>query len=321
MDINEIDKNLQNEFKMRKIAIENIAFRNKLKANKSSKYRKLESLEKEIIFRIGKLSFEDKNSKDIKDLQNQLEIIKKEKKIILEKIGLSFEDLKPKYKCKKCKDVGFIRGLMCECYKKERNYSIIKQCGIDKNELVSFDDINENLITNEKQLKDFKRLKGMLEKWCNDFPNVNKNNIFLSGATGLGKTYLTKCMAKKLIEEQAVICYVSAFEMNNLFLKYHSTFDYRKDHALIPLLESDVLFIDDLGSEPILKNVTENYLYVILSERERFKRPTIITSNVSIDTMVSRYGERIYSRLVNKKEAYLINIQGDDLRMAIKSVK
>ena len=316
MDINEVDKKLQNEFKLRKISIENVAFQNKMRLNKIEKYKKLDDLEKEITFRIGKLSFLKNNEKELHELQEQLKIIEDNKEKILNKIGLTKNDLTPQYRCKKCKDTGFIRGFMCDCYKKERNYAIIKECGIDKNELVSFEDIDESLIKNEKQLSDFRRLKNMLQKWCNAYPNADRNNIFLSGATGLGKTYLTKCMAKALIEKDVVVCFVSAFEMNNLFLKYHSTFDYKKDHALIPLLESDILFIDDLGSEPFLNNVTENYLYVVLSERERFKRPTIITSNFSMEKIISKYGERIYSRLVNKKQGYLLNIDGDDLRTA-----
>ena len=105
-----------------------------------------DDLEKEITFRIGKLSFLKNNEKELHELQEQLKIIEDNKEKILNKIGLTKNDLTPQYRCKKCKDTGFIRGFMCDCYKKERNYAIIKECGIDKNELVSFEDIDESLI-------------------------------------------------------------------------------------------------------------------------------------------------------------------------------
>lgn len=315
MDIKEIDKNLQNEFKSKKILKDTIAYKNSSKAFNNKKYRLLEKIKKEITFRIGELKFLDDNSEEIEILDEQLEIIKQNQTKILSNLGLTFESLKPQYECKKCNDMGFIGSKMCDCFKRERNYKIIEQCGISKDELFSFGDIDEKLIKNEKQLTDFKKLKTGLEKWCDSYPKQNRNNIFLSGATGLGKTYLTKCMAKNLLEKGLLVCYVSAFEMNNLFFKYHSTFNHEKEQILIPLLESDVLFIDDLGSEPYLNNVTESYLYLVLSERERFKRPTIITSNFSIDKIVSRYSERIYSRIVNKKQGYTFNISGDDLRI------
>ena len=315
MDIKEIERKVQEEFKLRKISADSLVHDNTMKAFSNKKYRDLDFIKKEIIFRIGKLKFLGQKEDELKELNDQLKIIKESQEKILKSMGLTFASLKIVYNCKKCKDKGFISGKMCDCYKKERNYEIIKECGIDKDELVSFDDIDENLIKNEQQLNEFRKLKNGLEKWCNSYPNPNRNNIFLSGATGLGKTYLTKCMAKNLLEKGLLVCYVSAFEMNNLFMKYHTTFSYEKEHALVPLMESDVLFIDDLGSEPFIKNVTENYLYLVLSERERFKRPTIITSNFTPEKIILRYSERIYSRLVNKKQSYTLNIKGDDLRI------
>jgi len=316
MDLLEIDKKLQNEFAINKISVEKEAFNNILLAKSIPSYIKLDNLEKEIIYKLGKENANEKpNDKLTKELNSQLTIIKQNKEKLLAKINLKFEDLTPKYNCKNCKDSGFYAGIMCNCYKKRRNFEIIKQCGLNEKELSSFSDINENLFKNSSHLNDFNKLKNLLEKWCNSYPNISKTNILLSGATGIGKTFIMKCMAKSLIDKNLSVCFLSAFEMNNLFLKYHTTFDAKKEQVLIPLLESEILFIDDLGSEPILNNVTANYLFTTLSERERFKRPTIISTNLSIDTIATRYDERIYSRLSNKQISINLNLAGEDLRV------
>ncbi|MBQ8425620.1 MAG: ATP-binding protein [Clostridia bacterium] len=315
MDLIEIDKKLQNEFAINKISVEKLAFNNILKAKSIPSYSKLDSLEKDIIYQIGlENSKEEKNNKLIKTLESQLAVVKENKEKVLKTIDLTPSDLVPKYSCTKCNDTGFYTHVMCECYKKRRNSAIIKECGFDEKELHSFNDINEKLFKNSTHLSDFNKLKQLLEKWCNAYPNVTKTNIVLGGATGIGKTFIMKCMAKTLIDKNLSICFLSAFEMNNLFLKYHTTFDKKKEQVLVPLLESDILFIDDLGSEPILNNVTSNYLYTTISERERFKRPTIISTNLSIDKIASRYDERIYSRLSNKQISITLNLAGDDLR-------
>ena len=103
--------------------------------------------------------------------------------------------------------------------------------------------------------------------------------------------------------------------MNNMFLKYHTSFDANKHIHISPLLDSEFLFIDDLGTEPILKNVTQNYLYLILSERERHNKPTIITTNLMPENILDRYGERIYSRIANKSSSLLVHLTGKDLRL------
>ena len=103
--------------------------------------------------------------------------------------------------------------------------------------------------------------------------------------------------------------------MNNLFLSYHTTFDDQKQNYIDALLEPDVLFIDDLGTEPVLKNVTKEYLYLLLSERTNNNKLTVITSNLELDAILSRYNERIFSRLCNKRESFVAKIEGKDLRL------
>ena len=80
-------------------------------------------------------------------------------------------------------------------------------------------------------------------------------------------------------------------------------------------IDADILLIDDLGSEPVLKNVTVEYLYTILNERLVKNRATCISSNLDSPTKIlDRYGERIYSRLANKLLSLNILFTGKDNR-------
>jgi DNA replication protein DnaC len=145
---------------------------------------------------------------------------------------------------------------------------------------------------------------------------MKKSKILLMGKTGLGKTYITECVANAFLEKGNSVCFVSAFEMTNCFLKYHSPLEKDKYSWIAPFIESDVLIIDDLGTEPKFKNVTLEYLYLVISEREKYSRPIIVSTNLELGNILDTYGERIYSRLVNKQTSATFKIQGDDLRVS-----
>ncbi|MEG1581888.1 MAG: ATP-binding protein [Clostridia bacterium] len=143
------------------------------------------------------------------------------------------------------------------------------------------------------------------------------SNLLILGETGVGKSYGTLCLTTEIIKKGYSASVLTAFEMTNLFLKYHTTIDAEKIEALSPILDPDLLVIDDLGTEPILKNVTLEYLYLIIAERMNKQKLTVITSNLSLSNILDRYGERIFSRLNNKELSAVIKLQGDDLRLKI----
>ena len=73
--------------------------------------------------------------------------------------------------------------------------------------------------------------------------------------------------------------------------------------------------IDDLGTEPMLKNVTVEYLLLVIEERQTKGRATLVTTNLDTDGILLRYGERIYSRLSHKQRSKIIEMNGKDLRI------
>ena len=80
------------------------------------------------------------------------------------------------------------------------------------------------------------------------------------------------------------------------------------------LLDPDLLIIDDLGTEPVLRNVTKEYLLAVIQERMLKHKATLISTNLSPEQIFDRYGERLFSRITHKGKSLLINIEGNDLR-------
>ena len=312
MDFRQIDKDLQIEFATQKMNEEKVASQNLLRANSNPVYKKLDSLERELVFEISKKS---PRSESFKNLKENLKTVREEKSKVLEKLKLKESDLKPKYSCKICSDTGFVGGRPCECYRKKKSKMLIEAFGLSTNRSCTFENFDTKICKNEKQAEALKKISNNLQKWAEKYPNNEKNNIFISGKTGVGKTYLTSCLANKFINDDRSVCFVSAFDLNESFLKYHTSFDKTKSSWIEPFIEADILFIDDLGTEPILKNVTKNYMYLVLSERERFSRPVIVTSNFNPLEILDRYDERINSRLCNKRYSHMWLIEGDDLRL------
>ncbi len=313
MNIKELNKKLQFEFMNKHYLAVKKAEQTNDALKKVAAFQKLCAIEKELVFEVAKPN-QTKQNKTL--LEKNLKTIREQKEKLYNKLGIKKSDLVPKFECKKCEDLGFIGSEMCSCFITRRNEELLKLGGLNPKALASFEKFDTKICKNEKQAANLKKLKDKLENWAENYPDVKKNNITLSGTVGVGKTYLSECLANKLSSRNFSVCFVSAFDMNDMFLKYHTTFDATKQANISPLLESDFLFIDDLGTEPIMKNVTLNYLYLILSERERHNRPVIITTNLLPENILDRYGERIYSRIASKITGALFHLEGDDLRVS-----
>ena len=141
-----------------------------------------------------------------------------------------------------------------------------------------------------------------------------KTNLVLYGKTGVGKTYLTECALNEALDRDLYTVYTSAFKLNEVFLNYHIAKLDEKQYILSPYLTSDLLIIDDLGSENILMNVTIEYLYLLLDTRSRNGLKTIITTNLTPGKIQDTYEDRVFSRIFNKQIGLQITMPGEDLR-------
>ena len=137
----------------------------------------------------------------------------------------------------------------------------------------------------------------------------------LAGNVGTGKTFLSECIANALIQRDYYVVYMTSFDLNNIVIKSMDIFAEDRNEILSPLLECDLLIIDDLGSEPIYKKASINNLYTIINQRQMAKLATIISTNLTPQMIQEQYGDRLFSRLFDKQTTMAINFEGKDLRI------
>lgn len=292
-----------NVIKERRIDAENFAYANLQKAFLYKDYKENYTKLKEAEFENAKCEAYGEPPKF--DMQK----LKQNEQEILEKHNINYLSLIPHYTCTKCNDTGYKNGEMCSCLKDEINKVLFEESGFCHT-LASFDSVDFSVFDSSEKMK---ILYGAMQKWCDD--SSKYSIILLSGKTGVGKTYLTECMSNELIKNSNIVYFVSAFSVNQSLLKYHTTFDTTKAEYLSSLLEPEYLFIDDLGTEPILKNVTVEGLYNIIATRLEQNKKTIISTNLDLGEIEQRYGERIFSRLINKKTSLCFAMENSDLRL------
>ena len=245
---------------------------------------------------------------------------------IIEKARLNYENALKKYgysenafeyipMCNKCGDTGFVDGKLCACVKKDYMILLANECDILHRAPFSFKDCNtEKMVKEQKDA--IEKLYGFGAEYVSRYPGVTKHILVFAGATGTGKSCLASAMARKAVLEKGKSALVmTAYEFNTTCLNCHLAPIDEKDVVLHDVMTADFVVIDDLGTEPMLKNVTCEYMQLILDERLKNGLTTIITTNLSELQLKERYGERIFSRLSDTKHALMRRIPGKDLRL------
>ncbi len=288
-----------------------VAEQNKKMAESNKKYFDLELEERIVKMNIGKAKFEGKSTKKI---ETQLATLDDKKKVALKEIGLQPEDLLPKFNCLKCGDTGIFENEICSCVKQKYNNKLMELCGVDLADVTYLNNYDFKFFGSAEERKFAEKCVVTLEDFVKKFETLKMKNIVMCGASGTGKTYLTKCIAKELIAKNITTLFVSSFDLNNLFLEQHTS-NFGEKNNMQNLIDVDALIIDDLGTEPMRKNVTKEYLLILLNERLGKNKSTIITTNLSPDDLLARYEERIFSRIFNKRTTLVLKFDGKNVRL------
>ena len=223
---------------------------------------------------------------------------------LLAKYGMSEADLLPKYSCKACEDTGYVNGQPCSCLQAALRAQIIKESNVE-NRSFTFENSNE---TNKHNLAVYK----MAEKVCkhNEF-----QNMWLTGQTGTGKSYLLASCVNKCAEMGKSALFVTAYKLNSLFLECHLSDIATQKTIMDNLTDVDVLAIDDLGTEKVYKSVTAEYLFLLINERIARKKQTFISTNLSLNDLRERYDERLFSRMIDQKLTFVAKLEDTDKRV------
>lgn len=249
----------------------------------------------------------------MEDLRDALAELSGRKVQLLEDAGLPADYLAPVYECPDCKDTGYIDGQKCHCFKQSMISLLYEQCNIP--EMLQTENFN-NLSYEYYEGEDLARFKNAVNTCRNFVKNFNSDyhNLFFYGTVGTGKSFLSGCVAKELIESGHSVIYFSATGLFDLLSK--NSFDYKNREELretyADLYQCDLLIIDDLGTELTNQFVTSQ-LFALLNERHMGKKATIISTNLSLEELRNRYSERIFSRITSHYE--ICKLSGQDIRM------
>ena len=292
----------------RKLDAERIADENLDSVLKDDNIRVLFVRCKELVVDIARLEVDGKDAGKERDEYNNNRMLLAD---MLKAMCVDKSSLKPNYTCKKCHDIGYIKGKECECLKIEMSKQLIALSGMDISNMATFSD-DYSIFKDAKKVKE---IYSKMKKFVETISITPIDNIVILGDTGVGKTHLMECMATHALSLGLMLKYTTAFNFNQDMLKYHCAKLEDKSEIMSPYVQSDILFIDDLGTENRINNVTNEYLYSVLNERMQSHKKTVITTNLDFGQIQDAYGERIFSRLVHKKQSVKINFTGDDLRV------
>ena len=235
---------------------------------------------------------------------------------LLLRAGLPEDALALKYRCDKCRDTGYVGDAparFCECFEARlvtRMHEDGTMAGVGEQNFERFD---ESLVPDDAQREQLLATRNMCENYANTFPDTPVRNLLLTGEGGLGKTFLLNCIFERVTARGFSAVRITAFRMFEAMRRQHIGNDPAFE-GFSALIDVPLLLIDDLGAEPMMRNITVEYLFTLLNERMAAKKHTVVATNLTPVQLKEHYGERVASRLLDRSVCAAIMLKGKDLR-------
>lgn len=260
----------------------------------------------------------------LSNLKEELaELISKKKSVLISN-GYPENYLELQYTCADCKDTGYIGLNKCHCFQKAIVDLLYTQSNLqeilekENFSTCCLDYYSRSHIDPQTGRSSRDAMEIALRK-CHEFVDTFSDdfrNILLYGDTGVGKTFLSHCIAKELIESSRSVIYFSASQLfdalaKTAFSKKDETDTDNANH----IYDCDLLIIDDLGTE-LVNSFTTSQLFICLNERILRRKATIISTNLSLEDIKSIYSERVFSRISSNYA--MLRLTGDDIRIQKK---
>ena len=277
--------------------------------------------------KLAKAAFDPKanTSELITEFERENQNLIKKKQELLISNNYAPDYLELQYDCNLCNDTGYIGTQQCTCL----NQSLINVAYEQSNlkhilAYENFDTFDFNYYSKETDEK-FGRSPHQnmqnLYRFCVHFVhkfNSSFQNILFHGNTGLGKTFLCNCIAKDLLDQGKTVLYLPAVQLFQLFetARFHrEDMEESSKEMLSTLLTVELLIIDDLGTE-FITSFTGPELFNTLNTRVLNQKPTIISTNLSLEELKEQYSDRIVSRIIGNYE--VLPVFGQDIRVLKK---
>ena len=266
----------------------------------------------------GDKSVLDRLKEDLKDLREQ-------KSLIIRAAGYPDDYLELHYRCPDCRDTGLVDGRKCHCFLQAQMKLLHAQSNLEdvlerenfKALSYEYYDDTEILpqlgITNAAYMR---RVVAGCKAFVRDCDKKHDNLLF-TGSTGVGKTFLTNCIARELMDDFHSVIYLTASDLFDVFSRNKFDYDNAEDMKDMYrfILDCDLLIIDDLGTE-LNNSFTSSQLFYCINERMNMSRSTIISTNLTLARLRDSYTDRVTPRLMSGYR--IIPLYGGDIRLLKK---
>ena len=262
---------------------------------------------------------------EIAAIRKRNEELQKERTRLLAELGYEADALDNIPACPRCGDTGWADGRMCTCLKElcaqEQLRALTALLNLTDEQ--DFDRLRLDIYSDRpwqgqtrSPRENMRRIVAVCEGFARQFPDYPLRNLLFSGGTGLGKTFLSGCIAREVSRRGYSVVYDTAISLFAAFEARRFSRDAGEERQARDdtrrYLGCDLLILDDLGSE-LTGPLAQASLYEVVNGRLQAGRHTVISTNLSLELIAQRYSPQLTSRIGGLYRE--LTFYGDDLRL------
>ena len=248
--------------------------------------------------------------------QENLELQRERARLVADRFEEGFLDDSPI--CSRCGGSGYVGSTMCECLAELCRQEQKKELTLLSGGKESFGQFRLDYYSDKYDPKYGASPRTIMEKnfrSCRTYAAAftpNSGNLLFVGGTGLGKTFLSACIARTVADRGCSVIYETSARLCSKLeqARFNPTEESRREAEKFQ--ECDLLILDDLGTEMPGQFVT-SALYSLLNDRLLAGKPMVISTNLTVEELSRRYSPQITSRL--RGSFSQLTFVGDDIRV------
>ena len=274
--------------------------------------------------RAMKLLFPDASGPDLADsaFRAAMDELREERSALLQAHGWPADYLEPAVDCPRCSDTGYIGNEKCSCfrqkeldllYARSNLRDVLSEDTFSRFSLDYYSDKPDGSGSSPKN--DARHALETAHAFVDNFGSGDPAGLCFYGSVGVGKTFLTHCIAGELLARGYSVLYQPSYELFETLGTYRFSSEHEMKEAHDVVFSCDLLIIDDLGTE-LTNAFTASQLFLIMNDRALRKKATVLSTNIPPEAFADTFSERVSSRLLGSYK--LLRLSGTDIRMIRK---